>query len=159
MSDHKAAVTVAEMARMVGLSRQRFHQLIGTAFPYPIYSVETRRPFFNEELQQVCLEVRQRNFGVNGKPVLFYAKGHQVEQPVEAPRPVKRPAKLKPKGDCSEVLAAVRGLGLVTATADQVNAAMKIAFPDGVAGVDQGQVIRSVFLELKRQNRLGNEAR
>lgn len=159
MSDNKAAVTVAEMARMVGLSRQRFHQLIGTAFPYPIYSIETRRPFFNDELQQVCLEVRRRNFGVNGKPVLFYAKGHQVEQPVEAPRPVKRPAKLKPKEESHEILAAVRGLGLVTATADQVNAAVKIAFPDGVTGVDQGQVIRSVFLELKRQNRLGNEAR
>ena len=160
MSDIKAAVTVAEMARMVGLSRQRFHQLIGTAFPYPVYSLETRRPFFNEELQQICLEVRRRNFGVNGKPVLFYAKGHQqIEQPVEAPRPIKRPAKKMPKDDCSEILAAVRGLGLVMATSDQVSAAMQSAFPNGVDGIDQGQVIRSVFLHLKRNNRSGNEAR
>ena len=38
MSDEfqtKAAVSVAEMARMVGLSRSRFYQLIGTAFPQP----------------------------------------------------------------------------------------------------------------------------
>jgi len=159
MSDIKAAVTVAEMSRMVGLSRQRFHQLVGTAFPYPIYSLETRRPFFNEELQQICLEVRRRNFGVNGKPILFYAKGHQVEQPVETPRPIKRLAKKMPKDDCSEILAAVRGLGLVMVTSDQVSAAMKSAFPNGVDGIDQGQLIRSVFLLLKRNNRLGNQAR
>ena len=34
----KSAVTVSEMARMVGLSRARFYQLIGTAFPYPLYN-------------------------------------------------------------------------------------------------------------------------
>jgi len=156
MSDTKAAVTVTEMARMVGLTPQRFHQLIGTAFPYPVYRLETRRPFFNEELQQVCLEVRRRNFGVNGKPVLFYSKGHKVEQPVELPRPVKRPAKKMPKDDCSEILAAVRGLGLVTVTTDQVTAAMRGAFPNGVNGTEQGQVIRSVFLQLKQKNRTGN---
>ena len=31
----KAAVSVAEMARMVGLSRARFYQLVGSAFPHP----------------------------------------------------------------------------------------------------------------------------
>ena len=160
MSDNKAAVTKSEMARMVGLSRQRFDQLVKAgAFPYPVYSLETRRPFYTEELQQVCLEVRRRNFGVNGKPVLFYAKGHQqTAQPVEAPRPTKRPAKKMPKDDCSEILAAVRGLGLVMVTSDQVSAAMKSAFPKGVDGIDQGQIIRSVFLQLKRSNRPG-EAR
>ncbi len=31
----KHAVTIAEMARMVGLSRSRFYQLIGKAMPEP----------------------------------------------------------------------------------------------------------------------------
>ena len=31
----KAAVSVAEMAQMVGLSRARFYQLVGTTFPSP----------------------------------------------------------------------------------------------------------------------------
>ena len=70
----KAAVTIAEMARMLNLSRQRLHQLIGTAFPFPVYDLKTRRPFYTEELQRVCLEVRRRNCGVDGKPVLFYAR-------------------------------------------------------------------------------------
>ena len=70
----KAAVTVAEMARMCGLSRSRFYQLIGTAFPRPERQPQTGRPIYTEELQQVCLEVRRRNWGIDGKAVLFYAR-------------------------------------------------------------------------------------
>ena len=68
----KSVVSVAEMARMVGLSRQRFYQLLGSTFPLPLYWIATRRPFYTEEMQQICLEVRRRNCGINGKPVLFY---------------------------------------------------------------------------------------
>src|SRR6202521_3669747 len=71
----KTAVTVAEMARMCGLSRARFYQLIGSAFPWPVYNVATKRPFFDEEAQRICLEVRRRNCGVDGKAILFYSKG------------------------------------------------------------------------------------
>ena len=63
----KQAVTVSEMARMVGLSRARFYQLIGSAFPFPVYNVSTKRPFFDESLQTICLEVRRRNCGIDGK--------------------------------------------------------------------------------------------
>src|SRR4249920_3688342 len=72
--ESKAAVNVAEMARMVGLSRARFYQLIGSAFPCPVYCVSTRRPFYGEEAQKVCLEVRRRNCGIDGKPILFYSR-------------------------------------------------------------------------------------
>ena len=85
----KAAVTVAEMARMCSLSRARFYQLIGTAFPYPIYSVATKRPFFNEEAQKLCLEVRRRNCGVDGRPILFYARQHLTPTPKR--KPVAKP--------------------------------------------------------------------
>jgi len=70
----KVAVTVAEMARMCGLSRSRFYQLIGAAFPQPERQPQTDRPIYTEELQQVCLEVRRRNCGIDGKVVLFYAR-------------------------------------------------------------------------------------
>ena len=42
----KSVVSVAEMARMVGLSRQRFYQLLGKTFPFPLYRIATRRPFY-----------------------------------------------------------------------------------------------------------------
>ena len=53
----KCVVSVLEMASMVGLSRQRFYQLMGSAFPWPLYSTTTKRPFYSEEMQRICLEV------------------------------------------------------------------------------------------------------
>jgi len=88
----KAIVSVAEMARMVGLSRARFYQLIraGT-FPQPLYDLRTRRPNYPEELQRVVIEARRRNCGVDGRPVLFYARGPRPAAPAKLPRTTKRP--------------------------------------------------------------------
>ena len=139
----KAAVTVAEMARMVGLSRARFYQLIGSAFPYPVYSVSTRRPFFAEEAQQVCLEVKRRNCGIDGKPILFYSR--RVPTAV-----VKRPAKVTvPKPNYNELLDGLRSLGLSVTTA-QVESAVTKLFPTGTHGVDQAELVRSVFIHLQQ---------
>jgi hypothetical protein len=83
----KAAVTVAEMARMVGLSRARFYQLIQAGvFPEPERQADNSRPFFGENRQKECLEVRRRNYGVNGKAVLFYARRLRPVQSPPKPR-------------------------------------------------------------------------
>jgi hypothetical protein len=150
----KAAVTVAEMARMLNLSRQRLHQLIGTAFPYPVYNIQTRRPFYPEELQRVCLEVRRRNCGVDGKAILFYARRGGAPS-----SPVKRTKKVKVNVAHVAILEAVKALGLISATAEQVEAAIKVLFPRGVDSVDQAQVIRGIFVHLQRQNRSDNVGR
>ena len=144
----KVAVTVAEMARMLNLSRQRLHQLIGSAFPYPVYNIKTRRPYYTEELQRDCLEVRRRNCGVDGKVILFYARGGN-------PSPTKRIKQSKNGAAHIAILDAVKALGLVSATADQVEASIKVLFPQGVESVDQAQVIRGVFIHLQRQNSPG----
>jgi len=150
----KAAVTVAEMARMLNLSRQRLHQLIGTAFPYPIYNITTRRPFYPEDLQRLCLEVRRRNCGVDGKPILFYARrGGALSSPM------KRPKKAKPNSAHVAILDAVKSLGLVSVTADQVGSTIKLLFPQGVESADQAEVIRGIFVHLQRQNRADNVRR
>ena len=82
----KAVVTVSEMARMCGLSRARFYQLQKAGvFPAPVY--RAGRPVYTEDQQQVCLEVRRKNRGVNGVPVLFYARR----------RPIMAPTKKAPK--------------------------------------------------------------
>ena len=43
----KSIVSISDMARMVGLSRARFYQLVGTTFPFPVYDVATHRPFYD----------------------------------------------------------------------------------------------------------------
>ena len=127
---------------------------MGTTFPYPFYNVKTRRPFYPAELQQVCLEVRRRNCGIDGKPVMFYCTGHRprVQKPV---RKRKSTAKTKRYAGLIEGLTA---LGL-PATERQVSEAVKQLFPKGIDGADEAEVLRAVFLHLKRQDSGDNVGR
>lgn len=169
MEPTKAVVSIAEMARMVGLSRARFYQLMGTTFPLPRYTVSTKRPFYDEELQNLCLEVRRRNCGIDGKPVLFYAKriGHTTTT-LRKPRkvtPTPPPTQSQPPkveaahADHDDILDGLRSLGLAAATLPQVTAAVKELYPAGVNNENRGQVLRAVFLRLKRQDRADNVGR
>jgi hypothetical protein len=151
MSDHierKSAVGIAEMARMVGLSRGRFYQLVGTAFPWPLYDIKTRRPYYTEELQQVCLDVRRRNCGIDGRPVLFYAR--RATTSVPQPRRKKHEAVAK-VNDHTDLIEGLKSLGLATVTTAQVEAALKSLYPSGANGTDQGEVLRAIFLHLRAQ--------
>jgi hypothetical protein len=134
----KAAVTVAEMARMCGLSRARFYQLIGSAFPHPVYCVATKRPYYDEESQRICLEVRRRNCGIDGRPILFYAKRLPVALP-------KRMPKIENK--CSQLLNGLQSLGL-SVSAGQVEATVKEL---GLQGIENGEAVRAIFLHLQRK--------
>lgn len=150
MSDkvpRKAVITVSEMAQMVQLSRPRFYELINQGvFPAPVYLVTNHRPVYDAELQEVCLDVRRRGVGVNGQVVLFYTR--KTERTPKSPRngKPKRPA----NDTHVDLLNGLRALGL-TATDDQVAAAIKEVFPAGIAGLDEGEVMREVFLFLRQR--------
>jgi hypothetical protein len=150
-NETKTGVSISDMAWTVGLSRQRFHQLMKSGvFPQPLRDEATGRPYYDESGQAQCLEVRRRNCGVNGKVVLFYARRQPTIR--QTPRPKNaRPARPAPAEGHDEVLDGVRALGLTQATTAQVGEAVKALYPDGTAGVDPGEVIRAVFLRL-RQN-------
>ena len=147
MCVEKKVVTVAEMARVVGLSRARFYQLLGTAFPFPLYDVATKRPYYTPELQQVCLEVRQRNQGIDGKPVLFHRRAKDATP--ASPKPSKRKA-MPDDNRHKDLLAGLKSLGMVSVTAVQVEKALKELH--GLDNKDQGSVLRAVFLHLKRRD-------
>ena len=151
----KAIISVSEMARMVGLPRSRFYQLQGTAFPHPFYDIDTRRPFYVEDQQAVCLEVRRRNCGIDGRPILFYAqrptpsvRSHNRRKPKREPS--------KPTGRFAAVLDGVRTLGLASATDHQVGQAVRELFPTGTTDAEPGEIIRAVFVHLMRQNSTDN---
>jgi hypothetical protein len=46
-------------------------------------------------------------------------------------------------------------LGQTTVKEEQVEAALKTVFPNGVDGNDQGEVIRALFLHLRQQSGAG----
>ena len=141
-NETKIGVSVSEMARMVGLSRQRFHQLMqGGVFPQP--QRDNGRPFYDKPTQEMCLEVRRRNCGVNGQVVLFYARRQAAPT---APR------KMKPTpSPHADLLDGLRSLGLASVTAADVGAVVEELYPQGTAGFDEGEVLRAVFLHLKKK--------
>lgn len=156
-SQTKKVVTISEMARMVGLSRSRFYQLIGSAFPQPSRD-STGRPFYDEDQQATCLEVRSRNCGIDGRPVLFYAR--RPAPPVRVQRPSKSKARSgQAVSRSTAVVEGVRALGLTTATERQVDQAVRQLFPLGTADSEPGEVIRAVFVHLMRRNSTDNVGR
>lgn len=158
LTQTKSVVTVSEMARMVGLSRSRFYQLQGTAFPKPVYDCQTRRPYYTAEQQQVCLEVRHRNCGVDGKPILFYASS--PKSPAGNRKSRKPKAKTaKAASRYAPIIEGVKSLGLNLATASQVEQTIRKLFPNGISDVEQEEIIRVVFVHLMRQNSTDNLGR
>lgn len=133
---------------MIGLSKSRFHSLIRAGvFPRPVQHQSCKRPVFDLESQRKCLEIRQTGIGNNGQPVLFNRmrasrkprKQKQSQQPIPENRPTDEHALF---------VEAMKSLGLIV-TSDAVSKAMTEIYPSGVQGIDQGEVIRRVFLHLR----------
>jgi hypothetical protein len=153
------------MARMVGLSRSRFHQLLQSGvFPKPSVDPESKRPFYDSEGQAVCLQVRQRNCGVNGKRVLFYARpfgGHLAAKPrtSNVQSSSARKGKSEPKQTISSkpskldlLVEGLKSLGLPNVTAAEASAAIHQVFPIDSQRPSDEEVLLKVFRYLVRQN-------
>jgi hypothetical protein len=108
-----------------------------------------KRPFYSEELQAVCLEVRRRNCGIDGKPILFYAR--RIGTAPTKLKKSKATATTNPQH--ADLLEGVRSLGIASVTAADIAKALKEIFPSGVENQDDGEILRAVFLHLKRKNR------
>ena len=146
----KEIVTVTEHCRDLNLSRSRYYQLVKAGiFLPPIYDVTTKRGHVPREIQEANLQARRRNCGVNGKPILFYAKPMRAT-PVPS-RPRRQPAAARPPEQHKELTEAIKAMGLQVSAAD-VAAAVKACFPKGMGEIT-GQVIRSIFLHLRAETR------
>ena len=145
----QAVVSLSGMARLVGLSRQRFHQLMTQGvFPPPVYDVQSRRPHYTEEMQTICMAVREKNVGINGRVVLFYSR--RPDLPVPKKQISRQRSTPLPKH--SSLIDGLRGLGLATVTEQQVEAAVKELYPNGTAGVGEAEVLRAVFVHVMRRH-------
>jgi len=135
----KAALSVAEVAGLCLLSRSRFAALVKAGvFPPPARRPPCKRPFYPREVALKCVEIRRTGIGLAGQVVLFNRKPASRQKAASPPAPVVPP----------EVLEAVRSLGLAV-TPQAVAGAVAALYPDGLAGLDQGDVIRQVFLHLQ----------
>ena len=149
----KSVVSVTEMARMVGLSRARFYQLVrrGT-FPAADHDAVSNRPCYCEEKQRQILEARRRNCGVDGKPLLFYSRRRDLGQMKAPARPMKLKTKSNQYAEVIDILEQVK----ITMTTAQVEAVVKELFPEGTDGIDPGTIVEAIIERRRRQNASGS---
>lgn len=142
----EAVVSVRRMAELCQLSRSRFYDLVGGGvFPEPVQHPSSKRPMFDRQLQEKCLEIRRTGIGANGQPVLFNRKPKKADLPTAK---TVRSSKREPNPDIETLVDALKWLGLTT-NPQHVSEAVAALFPAGIAGLDQGDVIRKVFLHLQ----------
>lgn len=143
LKNQRAAISVAQMCKLIGMSRSQFHSHVrrGTFHP-PLYLIENKRPFYTASMAEENLTTRQTGIGVNGQFVLFYER--------------RLPGQTKPRqGDRAKpghakLLGSLRSLGLETVSPEQVQAALSAFFPSGTNGHDETEVLRAVFRHMKR---------
>ena len=136
----KAVVSSVEMAGLCLLSRSRFFALVKDGvFPRPIRTESCKRPVYDLELQQKCLDIRRTGIGLNG-PVLFNRKS----------KTLGKKARPRLTNEHTDLIDALKSLGLQT-TAESVDGALRELFPSGWADVDEGQRVRQVFLHLQKK--------
>ena len=152
----KSLVSVTEMARMVGLSRARFYQLVrkGT-FPNADQDQFSHRPCYCEDKQRQILDARRRNCGVDGKPILFYSRRNDAGIKRSSPKSVKASPKSNPYIELIDGLAALN----VTVSVAQIEPLVKAVFPNGTDGISPGELIRAIFLRIKSQDSSGSVGR
>lgn len=144
----RAAVSVTQMVKMLGLSRAAFYDHIrrGNFLP-PVYSIRTRRPLFTAEMQRQNLEVKVRQVGINGDFVLFYDRLPRTDR-----NEVERSTQGRP-GRSSSLAAGLRerlyGLGLENLTERRVQEALNACFPAGINGTPEADVLRIVYRSLR----------
>ncbi len=148
-SSQRAAVTVTEMAVMCDLSRSRFYTLVQSGvFPAPVHNQHMKRPVYVQELIEKCLEIRRTGVGLDGRIVLFNRK-HTSRMAPRRSRHESVPSE-KYESPNADLLTGLKSLGMVDVTDRQIEPIVRELFPDGRNGHDLGEMIRAVFLKLKR---------
>ena len=149
-SSTKAAATVTEVAALCQLSRSRFYELVRAGvFPQPVQNGAGNRPIYVREQIEKCLEIRATGVGLNNTVIVFNRRRASGPAPKRAQRP---PVAVMPKeSPYIPLVTGLKSLGMADATDAQVEKIVATIFPDGISDRDLGEVIRSVFLALKKQ--------
>lgn len=143
----KAAISVSEMAEMCEISRSRWYELVEAGvFPAPVTILPIKRPVYDRSLIEKCLQIKQTGIGLAGTPVVFNRKRKWTWPTKNKAKPVAKEKALDP--NLEPIFDAVKALGLTT-TLQAVTDAVAALYPTGIAGQDQGDVIRKTFLFLQ----------
>ena len=133
----KQIVSMTEIAKTLRMSRARFYQLLQSGFfPKPLYDDRSKRPYYDIELQEKCIEARHSGIGVDGSFMLFYSP--RKKESVSSIKKKKADPLIK------EITETLQEMGLET-TLEQVQQGLGELYPDGTGNVEQGLIVRELF--------------
>jgi len=139
----KVVCSITDMANALQLSRARFYQLLNSGhLPQPIYDINTKRPYYNLELQEQCLRVKATGIGVNMRYVLFYS-------PRQKPQNGSVKTSRKQGSKYLETTETLNMMGLEVSV-ELVEQAIRQLYPQGTIGKDEGLIVRELFRFLKQ---------
>ena len=139
----KVVCSITDMANALQLSRARFYQLLNSGhLPQPIYDINTKRPYYNLELQEQCLRVKATVIVVNMRYVLFYS-------PRQKPQNGSVKTSRKQGSKYLEITDTLNVMGLEV-SGEQVEQAIRQLYPQGTNGKDEGLIVRELFRFLKQ---------
>jgi hypothetical protein len=98
------------------------------------------------------LEIRRRNCGANGKPILFYARRFATEPVIKKMPARKSKSKTQKDSTIDRLINDLKSLGIDCPNPVQVESTMKSCFPAGISQVEESEVLRTLYRTLKRQN-------
>jgi len=140
----KAAITVSKMCSLLGMSRSQFYWHVRKGTFHTPLKLTNGRPYYNASQVEDNIKAKELGIGVNGEYVLFYVRD------AETPKPNAVPTKPKPKQDHTELMDGLSALGLSGLTTSMVASAVEQCYPQGTAGQDENDILRTVFRHLKR---------
>lgn len=147
-------VSINQLCKLMGVSRSRFYQLLNDKFLLPpIYSLDSKRPFYTRDMAEKNLSVIKNNMGLNGNVCLFY---HTNRRTGSAMKPTK--SKVQKKKTFSEsqhhqdLIEGLSCLGLNDIKISQIDAVLKQIYPKGVQNTDEGEVLKAVYRVIVKQN-------
>lgn len=139
----KAAITVSKMCSILNMSRSQFYWHVNKGNFHAPMKLSNGRPYYNASQVADNIKARQLGIGVNGEYILFYQRDDHKEKQTVAPK--KPTAK-----DFADLLDGLASLGLSGLTTKQIAAAVERLYPNGTAGVEENDILRTVFRHLKR---------
>ena len=158
MSDNNPNIpdvlSISQMSKLLNLSRSRFYQLMSEGiFLPPIYNVANKRPYFTSEMAIKNILAKKNNVGINGKVVLFYTSRNSSVPYVHKKKTQKdKIHNLSTEDKYQDIREGLSALGLDGVSDSQIESAVKQSFPQGTKDVPEGEILRAIFLSIKRRN-------
>jgi hypothetical protein len=149
----RGAYSVAETAKLCGISRARFYELISDGvMPHPIYCVHTKRPLFTADMAALCVRVKETNTAIDGRYVIFYNRRELTDgaTPASTARAAQRPAPTAPL--MQEMIDTLRTMG-VRQNQSEITAAITARCSQGVTESSFETDLRAVFDALRCPDR------